>query len=137
MPNLTVSCPCGETSLRINADPINAFYCHCDDDQVVHGAPMVGVTLFPEDAVEAIGKPVIWKLRVTPRTICGACGARMMINPGLAPVVGVVATLLPTELFEPTWHQQCSQSTLRPADELPKYVGYPKAMGGTDDAVDW
>jgi hypothetical protein len=138
MQNLTVECPCGSTKLEISADPITAFYCHCDDDQAIHAAPMVGVTLFPEDGVKPSGEAVTWQLRATPRTSCGRCGTRMMINPGGAPVVGVAATLLPDTLFDPKWHQQCDFSKVQPAGDLPCYKGLPTAMGGpNDDLMNW
>jgi hypothetical protein len=35
-----VLCRCGATELEISAEPIVQFYCHCDDCQAVHGAPM-------------------------------------------------------------------------------------------------
>jgi hypothetical protein len=133
-----LQCPCGATKVAVSADPMSAFYCHCDDDQAVHGAPMVGVALFPADSVEVSGQPVEWTLRVTPRTNCGACGARMTIRPPGAPFVGVVSSLLPPEMFKPQWHHQCQFASIKPNDDLPKYHGYPVAMGGpNDDLIDW
>jgi hypothetical protein len=138
MTDLTVTCPCGASELRIQADAITSFYCHCDDDQLAHGGPMVGITIFPEEAVSLSGATREWKLRTTPRIQCGECGTRMLTNPPGAPVVGVTATLLPREMFEPAWHQQCQFSTVPVADDRPHYKGFPIAMGGaSDETVDW
>jgi hypothetical protein len=35
-----VQCRCGAVEIEIIAEPIVQFFCHCDDCQAVHGAPM-------------------------------------------------------------------------------------------------
>jgi hypothetical protein len=137
MPNQTIQCICGEVKLEITGEPLMHFYCHCDDCQAAHGAPMVGTIVFPADAVKVAGDPLLWSLMVTPRATCTSCGTRVYMEPPGYGIIGVVSSLFPPGAFQPAWHQMCRFSSVQVRDELPHYAGYPTVMGGSDHIVDW
>lgn len=46
-----VGCLCGAVRLRLEGEPAEQFYCHCDDCQAVSGGAYVGVAVYPAKAV--------------------------------------------------------------------------------------
>ena len=134
---LEVACSCGAVRLTLAGKPIAQFFCHCDDCQKVHGAPMVGIAAWPADATRVHGEVSRWALKRTPRITCVACGTRMFAAPQAAPIHGVSATLLPSGMFAPAWHHQCQFAQRPVVDALPHYAGWPPALGGSDTTVDW
>jgi hypothetical protein len=138
MPDHEISCLCGATRLRIGADPLFQFYCHCDDCQAVHGAAYIGVSVYPSEAVAVVaGEPVAWTYKTMPRHRCPTCGTQMFaVVPG-AGITGVKANLLPAQAFAPRFHIQCRYARLPVIDDLPHFAGMPAVFGGADEPVGW
>jgi hypothetical protein len=134
----TVQCNCGAVKVGLSGDPVAQFYCHCDDCQRVHQAAYVPVAMYPVSATKILaGSPMTFKLKETPRTMCPQCGTRLFAEPAGMGVRGVIAYLLPQGSFKPAFHVQCQHALLPIKDELPHFKGYPEALGGTNDLVEW
>ncbi len=133
----TIQCQCGDVKVELSGDPVAQFYCHCRDCQRVHGAGYIPVSMYRADQVKVVdGDPSLWKLRVTPRATCRACGTRVFAEPPIG-MRGVNALLLPDGAFKAQFHVQCSEAHLPIRDDLPHFKGYPASFGGADDTVDW
>ena len=50
---------------------------------------------------------------------------------------GVSGSLLPSGMFEPTFHNQCRFAVMPVKDDLPHFKGLPAAFGGSDETVEW
>ena len=138
MKTTEISCLCGAVKVRIKGEPVEQFYCHCDDCQAISGGAYVSVAIFPSAAVAvAQGVPVTWKYKVLPRQRCAACGTQLMAEvPGLDQV-GVKANLLPVDMFKPRFHINCRYAVLPVKDDLPHFKSFPAKFGGSDETVDW
>lgn len=135
---IAITCPCGGTEMKLGGPPIVCVYCHCDDCQVAHGAAYIGAAIFPAARVVVVrGEILRWSRRTTARATCGRCGSRLFAEPSGLGVRSVTSTLLPAGLFQPALHMQCQHAVAPIRDELPKYRGYPAAMGGSDDLMTW
>lgn len=133
-----ISCLCGETKVALEGEPVGQFYCHCSDCQAVHGAAYIGAAIYPKDAVRVIqGDPAAWTYKTNTRRRCPTCGTILFMEPQNAPFYGVKADRLPQGSFRPTAHVQCQDAVLPIVDELPHYKGFPAAVGGSDEQVDW
>lgn len=133
-----IQCLCGAVRVEITGEPRAQFYCHCDDCQAAHGAAYVSVQMYPAAAVKLTeGKPLFWKLKVTPRATCTACGTRVFAEPPGLGVRGVNAYLLPDGVFRPTMHIFCKFARRSIRDDLPHYSAVPPAFGGSNETIDW
>lgn len=134
----TIQCSCGAVKVEVTGEPVAQFYCHCDDCQRVHSAAYVPIAMYPTEQTRLIaGNPMTWKLKNNPRTTCPECGTRMFAEPPGMGVRGVVAHLLPTGTFKPTFHIQCQFAMVPVDDDLPHFKGFPQAFGGSDEQVNW
>lgn len=138
MNTIEIQCLCGDVTVELSGEPMAQVYCHCDNCQAAHGAAYVLVAIYPVDAVKVTkGSPTAWAVKRTPRATCARCGTRLFQEPPNFPVRGVNAALLPSGKFKPAWHQQCQHAVLPIRDALPHFKGYPAAIGGTDETVEW
>ena len=46
MKTTEISCLCGAVKVRIKGEPVEQFYCHCDDCQAISGGAYVSVGSF-------------------------------------------------------------------------------------------
>jgi hypothetical protein len=138
MKSTSIRCLCGAVQVRLEGEPMEQFYCHCDDCQAISGGACVGVAIFPARAVKVTqGSPVTWTYKVLPRQRCPDCGTQLMAEVPGADQIGVKANLLPKGMFKPQFHIQCRFAVLPVKDELPHYKGFPAKFGGSDETVDW
>jgi hypothetical protein len=73
---ITGGCHCGAIRYAIDGEPINHALCHCTDCRRSAGAPMVGWTMYPNDAVKVTqGTPKIYRSSENGRRhFCPDCG---------------------------------------------------------------
>lgn len=133
-----IHCPCGAVALRLDGEPLQQFYCHCDDCRAMSGGAYVPVALFPAQAVTRLrGETFAFTLRTMSRHRCRRCGVQMLGEvPGMN-LVGVRGDLLPMQRFAPAFHIHCRHAVRPVRDELPHYAGLPAVFGGTEEQVDW
>lgn len=133
-----INCACGAVKLRVSGEPVEQFYCHCDDCQATSGGAYVGVAIYPADAVTVIqGRPTAWKYKTLPRKMCAACGTQLFGEVPGFDQCGVKANLLPPGKFKPEFHIQCQFALLPVRDNLPHFKGFPARFGGSDETVEW
>ena len=135
MSERSVTCPCGAATLKISAQPVVQFYCHCADCRRIHGGAYAPEAMFPAGAVEVIGETISFALKTTPRVSCAKCGARLYADVAGVKLKGVNGTLLAD--FKAAFHMHCSEAVLPVRDDLPHYSKQPAAFGGEDTLVDW
>jgi hypothetical protein len=134
---MNIACPCNAVQLRIGADPIAQFWCHCADCRTVHGAAYVAEAIYPADGVEIVqGETKAFTLKTTPRISCAACGTRLFAELDAIGMRGVNGTLLKDQ-FKPSLHIHCREAVAPVRDDLPHYATQPVAFGGDDRLVDW
>jgi hypothetical protein len=133
-----IQCLCGAVRVQLDGEPRAQFFCHCDDCQAVHGAAYVPIAMYAADAVKVTkGEPRAWARRSSPRVTCRDCGTRLFSEVPAMGVRGLTASLLPTGMFNPTFHMQCQFALLPVKDGLPHFKTFPAAFGGSDETVDW
>jgi hypothetical protein len=135
---MTIQCGCGALTMELTGEPLVQIYCHCDDCQAVHGAAYVPAALYRHEQTRLVsGAPILWKRRTTTRATCGACGTRFFAEPPGEVLRSFTAYLLPPGFFRPAFHVNCQYALLPVRDDLPHFKGFPAALGGSDDLVDW
>jgi len=133
-----ISCLCGAIKVQLRGDPVEQFYCHCDDCQAMSGGAYVSVAIFPSEVVAVTqGEPVSWTYKTLPRKRCAACGTQLLAEVPGFDQIGVKANLLPKGMFRPEFHINCRYAVLPVRDELPHYKSLPAKFGGSDETVDW
>lgn len=135
MTEFIAKCPCGAAQLRIGADPVAQFYCHCGDCRAVHGGAYAPEALYPAHAVEVTGETIGFALKRTERVSCAKCGARLYADLPRIGLKGINGTLLPD--FRAEFHMHCREAVLPVVDDLPHYAKKPAAFGGEDMLADW
>jgi hypothetical protein len=138
MNTLEVKCLCGETKLRIGAEPVAQLYCHCGDCRAAHGAAYVASSIYPAASIEVIGHaPVARVVKRTQRMHCRSCGTHLFSEIASVNMRSVNAFLLPPGRFKAQLHIQCQDAVLPVVDSLPHYKGFPSAFGGKEEFVSW
>lgn len=137
MDPIEVACNCGAVTVRMTAQPVQQFYCHCDDCQRATGGPYVMIAVVPATAVRVLGETDAWTLRSLPRHRCRACGTQMFGEIPGGEFIGIRAERLPPGLFQPSFHIHCRHGHLPVKDALPHYAGLPPLFGGNDERVAW
>lgn len=128
-------CACGKVTYRIEGEPLVQLICHCPSCQLAHAAPMVRGAQFSSEDLECWGPiravVVTEHPHATRRMRCGACGTRVfnVSNPR-------VTTIFPESCsrrgwFNPQMHVYWANRQLEVVDDLPKYLDFPAAFGGT------
>jgi hypothetical protein len=135
MSEVVVSCPCGAATLKITADPVSQFYCHCGDCRRVYGGAYAPEALYPARAVSVEGETISYALKTTPRVSCAKCGTRLYADLPAFKLRGVNGVLLPD--FKADFHMHCSEALAPVGDALPHYAKQPATFGGDDTLVDW
>jgi hypothetical protein len=137
--HLRGKCACGKVTFEVNGEPLVQLYCHCRSCQLAHAAPVVAAAIFPAGSVTYQGD--VRKVTVTGRedasrrVLCASCGTKV-INEPLPPVRAVFPVLCETaDWFKPQMHVQWDDHTLDMRDELPKFLDYPKELGGTGNIL--
>jgi hypothetical protein len=134
---MDLTCPCRAVTLRVSAEPLAQFWCHCADCQTVHGAAYVAEAIYPADSVEILsGETTAFALRHTPRISCARCGTRLMVELAEIEMRAVNGYLL-GDAFTPSLHIHCREAVAPVHDGLPHYASLPAAFGGDEKLVDW
>jgi hypothetical protein len=134
---MNISCLCNAVQIRISAEPVAQFWCHCADCQTVHGAAYVAESIYPAAAVEIVsGETARFALKRTPRISCATCSTRLLIELPDIEMRAVNGYLL-KDAFKPSLHINCSEAIAPVKDGLPHFATMPAAFGGDDRMVDW
>lgn len=133
-----ITCLCGAVKVRLEGQPAEQFYCHCDDCQSTSGGAYVAAAVYPADAVTVTqGEFATWTLKTMPRKRCAVCGTHVMAEVPGFDLLGIKANLLPEGEFQPTFHINCRYAIFPVKDDLPHYKGFPARFGGSDETVNW
>jgi len=134
---MELTCPCNAVTLRISAEPIAQFWCHCADCQIVHGAAYAAESIYPAAAIEIVsGETTTFALKTTPRISCARCGTRLVVELAAIEMRAVNGYLLKDD-FRPSLHIHCREAVAPVKDGLPHFATMPAAFGGEDNMVDW
>lgn len=134
---MNISCLCSAVQIRISAEPIAQFWCHCADCQTVHGAAYVAESIYPATGVEIVsGETTSFALKRTPRISCAKCSTRLLVELPDIEMRAVNGYLL-KEAFKPALHIHCREAATPVKDGLPHFASMPAAFGGDDRMVDW
>ena len=88
MSNVTGGCHCGAIRYQVAGELIVHALCHCSDCRRHAGAPVVGWTMYAEDAVKVTkGQPKVYELSEHGRRhFCADCGTGLFyINANILP----------------------------------------------------
>jgi len=130
-------CACGGVTFEVNGEPLAQLYCHCRSCQMAHSAPVVAAALFRASSVAYTGEvrriTVSARDDAAQRLVCAACGARVLVEP--VPQVRTIFVVLceTRDWFAPQMHVQWRDHIVEVYDDLPKYIDYPRELGGTGD----
>ena len=129
---LTGGCHCGAIRYETEGAPLNHTLCHCTDCRRHAGAPMVGWTAFPRDAVKVTkGTPKLYRSSEHGRRrFCPDCGTGLFYaNERMAPGVIDVqsATYDNPDALPPEAHIQVAERIgwMAHAHDLPKFERFP------------
>ncbi len=134
---MTISggCHCGAIRYQAQGDPITHALCHCTDCRRHAGAPMVGWTMYPTEAVTVIsGTPKIYHSSKNGRRyFCPDCGTGLFysnaeILPGIIDIQS--ATYDDPDAVPARAHIQVAERIgwMATAHELPTYERYPPSL---------
>jgi hypothetical protein len=129
---ITSGCHCGAIRYEVQGDAIVHALCHCGDCRRSAGAPMVGWTMYPVDALKVTkGTPKTYNSSGNGRRqFCPECGTGLFyINNQMLP--GIVdiqsATYDDPDAVPAQAHIQIAERIgwMERAHELPKFDRYP------------
>ena len=132
MTTLTGGCHCGAIRYEAEGDSLTHALCHCSDCRRHSGAPVVGWTMYPQDAVKVTkGEPRVYESSEHGRRqFCPDCGTGLFyVNdnmlPGLIDVQS--ATYDDPEAIPARIHIQVAERLdwMEHAHELPAFDRYP------------
>ncbi len=130
--SLTGGCHCGAIRYQVAGDPMTHALCHCSDCRRSAGAPMVGWTMYPADAVKVTqGTPQVYHSSANGRRhFCPACGTGLFytnefVLPGIIDIQS--ATYDDPGAIPARAHVQIAERIpwMERAHELPKFEHYP------------
>ena len=130
--SISGGCHCGAIRYQAEGEAITHALCHCADCRRHAGAPMVGWTMYPENAVKVTkGTPKIYKSSEHGRRyFCGDCGTGLLyVNaqalPGLIDVQS--GTYDDPAAVPAQCHIQVAEriSWMKQAHELPQFERFP------------
>lgn len=133
------SCFCGAVAFEAAGAPLEMGYCHCEHCRAWTGAPLVGFTLWPADAVRVTkGADLLGAVNRTGfsnRRFCRECGGHVLVeHPGLG-FVDIPAGKLPSLPFAPAVHLNYEATPHPMQDGLPKLRDFPAEAGGSGELV--
>ena len=129
---LTGSCHCGAIRYEVEGEPLTHALCHCSDCRRHSGAPMVGWTMYPQEAVKITkGEPKTYESsQHGRRQFCPDCGTGLFYSnasvlPGLIDIQS--ATYDEPDAIPARIHIQVAEriSWMEHAHELTKFDRYP------------
>lgn len=129
---ITGRCHCGNIRYEVDGDTLTHALCHCSDCRRCAGAPMVGWTMYKEDAVKVTkGTPKIYKSSENGRrSFCSNCSTGLFytnakVLPGIIDIQS--ATYDDPDLVPAQAHIQIAEriAWMKNAHELPMFDRYP------------
>ncbi len=120
-------CLCGEIQYCINAQPLDAGYCHCRLCQRSSGAPTLAwLTVIADGFSYTKGRPAIFHSSPhSQREFCGNCGTQMAFRLSASPktVDVTLASLHDPSRIHPQYHIWCQSKIawFETTDSLPRY----------------
>ena len=129
---LTGGCHCGAVRYTVDGEPYTHALCHCTDCRRHAGAPMVGWTMYPAQAVTVSrGTPKVYaSSQHGRRHFCADCGTGLFyvndeVLPGLIDIQS--ATCDDPAAIPARVHIQTAERIpwMAQAHELPAYERYP------------
>ena len=153
MPPITTGrCVCGSVRFEITQQSLGTAYCHCRICQRSVGAPVIGWTAFPIDAVKFThGQPRYYKMSlIAEQGFCENCGSSLIwrrLKPGPANYLVIITTSLDNpQDYAPTWHGGVESQLpwFKIHDDLPRTRSDESPMlksawesAGVSDPDDW
>jgi hypothetical protein len=125
-------CHCGKIRYKAEGEALTHALCHCSDCRRSAGAPMVGWTMYPKDAVTILqGEPKTYESSQDGRRMfCADCGTGLFYTndkllPGIIDIQS--STYDDPEALPPRLHIQVAEriSWMKNAHELPAYERFP------------
>ena len=132
MQDVTGGCHCGAIRYQVEGELIVHALCHCSDCRRHAGAPMVGWTMYAQNAVKVTqGAPKIYESSEHGRRhFCPDCGTGLFytnaqVLPGIIDIQS--ATYDDPNTVPPIAHMQVAEriSWVEHAHELPTFERYP------------
>jgi hypothetical protein len=129
---ITGGCHCGKIRYQVDGKALTHALCHCNDCRRHAGAPMVGWTMYPIDAVKVTkGKPKTYESSADGRRrFCPDCGTGLFytnaaILPGIIDIQS--ATYDDPEVVPAQVHIQVAERLgwMKSVHELPTFDRYP------------
>jgi hypothetical protein len=129
---ITGGCHCGAIRYEVAGEPIVHALCHCTDCRRHSGAPMVGWSMYPQDALKVTnGTPKLYaSSEHGRRQFCADCGTGLFyVNENILP--GIVdiqsATYDDPDAVLATMHIQTAERIhwMERAHELPTFERFP------------
>ena len=129
----TGGCHCGAIRYEAVGDTLTNVLCHCNDCRKSAGAPMVGWTMYPEQAVRVTqGTPKVYASSEHGRRhFCADCGtglfyANASMLPGIIDIQS--CTYDEPHTVDPSAHIQVAERLpwVSGLDQLPTFERYPE-----------
>lgn len=122
-------CLCGNIRYQIDAQPIDAGFCHCRLCQRATGAPVVAWVTLPLEGFRYLqGSPAVFQSSShSQREHCAACGTALVFRKSVAPVTldVTLCSLDEPSLIKPQYHiwLESRVDWLHISDDLPQHAG--------------
>ncbi|HTU12579.1 MAG TPA: GFA family protein [Allosphingosinicella sp.] len=132
-------CFCGAVAFEAAGAPLEMGYCHCADCRAWSGAPLVGFTLWPAEAVrvtrggDRLG--AYSRTGFSKRLFCLVCGGHVLVEHPTLELVDIPAGKLPDLAFVPSIHLNYGATCHRMKDGLPKPRDFPADVGGSGEML--
>lgn len=133
---LTGGCHCGAVRYEVEGEPYTHALCHCSDCRRHAGAPMVGWTMYPQEALKVIkGVPKIYKSSENARRqFCSDCGTGLFYSNAktLPDLIDIQSgTYDSPDEIPARVHIQIAERVqwMASAHELPEFDRYPPMEG--------
>lgn len=125
-------CHCGAVRYEVSGEPLTHALCHCSDCRRNSGAPMVGWTMYPKEALKITkGTPQVYESsKHGRRQFCAKCGTGLFYSnaENLPNLIDIQSTTYddPNEI-PARIHVQVAERLrwMEHAHELPTYDRYP------------
>jgi hypothetical protein len=128
-------CHCGKIRYKAEGEALTHALCHCSDCRRSAGAPMVGWTMYPTNAVTIVqGEPKSYESSQDGRRMfCADCGTGLFYTnekmlPGIIDIQS--STYDEPEAVPPRLHIQVAEriSWMKNTHELPAYERFPTQL---------
>ena len=134
-------CFCGSVEIQVDGNPNIMAICHCKVCRAWSAGPVNGAALWTPDKFTIIfGEEQLDSYAKNPghdRTWCKKCGGHIFTDHSNSlGFFDVYASILEDFNFKPTMHLNYENTIIKIPDDLPKFVDYPKEMGGSGNLIE-